>query len=52
MKKLYPTCKFQHYDWKFDPKSPVEADHPMVALRPDLFTPDAPAASKKSPPKE
>lgn len=34
---LYPVRKFNHYDWSFDPKNPVDDDHPMVALRPDLF---------------
>lgn len=43
---MYPTCRFAHLDESFDPKTPVAADHPMVAARPDLFTPHPPKAPK------
>jgi hypothetical protein len=35
---MTPTCSFAHFDWAFEPGDEVPADHPMVALRPDLFT--------------
>lgn len=46
---MYPTCKFEHMGEHFAPTQPVDADHPMVALRPDLFTD---TASKPKKPKE
>jgi len=45
---MYPTVPFEHMGESFDPSTAVPADHPMVALRPDLFTPDKPKPSKKS----
>lgn len=35
---LHPTCSFEHMGESFTPRKAVPADHPMVALRPDLFT--------------
>jgi hypothetical protein len=42
----YPTREFQHYDERFAPSTPVPDDHPMVELRPDLFTDKAPKVRK------
>lgn len=38
MSKVYPITTFTHLDETFTPGEPVESDHPMVELRPDLFT--------------
>ncbi len=46
---MWPTGKFEHLGEQFTPANPVDADHPMVALRPDLFTASPPA--KPKPPK-
>lgn len=34
---LVPVRAFEHLGEKFTPANSVPADHPMVALRPDLF---------------
>lgn len=47
---MYPVCAFTHLDEDFDPSTPVPADHPVVALRPDLFTPSKPKAPKAATP--
>lgn len=47
---MYPLCEFTHLDETFTPDVPVPIEHPMVALRPDLFTADKPKPARK--PKE
>lgn len=47
---MYPLCAFTHLDEDFDPSKQVPADHPMVAARPDLFTPSKPKATKAATP--
>lgn len=47
---MYPVREFTHLDETFTPGEFVSADHPMVALRPDLFTTDKPKTPRK--PKE
>ena len=49
---LFPTCAFEHLGEKFTPATPVPADHPMVAVRPDLFTTNPPKAGKAETHKE
>ena len=44
---MYPTSTFEHMGETFDPTTAVAADHPMVVLRPDLFTADPPKKSPK-----
>ena len=44
---MFPVLKFEHMGERFDPTRPVPADHPMVALRPDLFTADPPVKPSK-----
>ena len=43
---MYPLCKFEHMGESFAPAQPVATDHPMVVLRPDLFTDTAPKAKQ------
>ena len=43
---MFPTCEFQHMGETFTPANEVAADHPMVALRPDLFTAEKPKPRK------
>ena len=35
---MWPTCEFTHLGEDFTPDTQVPADHPLVELRPDLFT--------------
>lgn len=44
---MYPTCEFEHMGETFAPAVPVAADHPMVVLRPDLFSTEPPKKSPK-----
>lgn len=44
---MFPVTTFEHMGESFDPSAAVAADHPMVALRPDLFSPDPPKKSPK-----
>lgn len=44
---MYPTCAFEHLGEQFTPATPVALDHPMVALRPDLFTATPPNKTPK-----
>lgn len=39
---MYPRIEFEHMGESFAPGTPVADDHPMVALRPDLFTASKP----------
>lgn len=41
---MFPVRKFEHMGESFTPTHSVAADHPMVVLRPDLFTDTAPKA--------
>lgn len=43
---MYPITEFDHMGESFVPAVAVPADHPMVAARPDLFTPDKPTKPK------
>lgn len=45
---MYPTCEFDHLGEHFAPDTPVPEDHPMVAVRPDLFTDRKPRKPKES----
>ena len=44
---MYPTRKFTHLDETFTTNTPVADDHPMVVLRPDLFTKTKPSTKDK-----
>lgn len=39
---MYPICTFEHFDVTYTAGVKVDAADPMVAVRPDLFTPDPP----------
>jgi hypothetical protein len=43
---MYPICEFVHLDETFTPDTAVAADHPMIVLRPDLFTTTKPKTRK------
>ena len=47
---MYPVCRFEHLGESFTPSQPVPADHPMVAVRPDLFTTSKPTKPTKAEP--
>lgn len=49
---MFPVCEFDHLDEHFNPTTEVAADHPLIALRPDLFTPDKPTTRRKPTTKE
>lgn len=50
---MYATCDFVHLTLEVRKGDEFPADHPMVHLRPDLFTETPPAkGNTKKPPKE
>lgn len=49
----FAVCSFQHFDLEVSEGDELADDHPMVALRPDLFSTDPPKpASRAKQPKE
>ena len=47
--QFYAAATFDHCDWHFDEGDPVDPTHPMVELRPDLFTDQPPKPARRRP---
>ena len=47
---MYAAVAFEHLDWSFTAGQEVPADHPMIELRPDLFTDTKPTKRRTPPP--
>lgn len=49
---MYAVVSFTHFDLEVTAGDEFAADHPMVVLRPDLFSADPPKPARAKSPKE